>query len=86
MLPSSGSDRLDDAAVECVSSWHDRPAAIKDSQAVDAPMNVKVVWNLEEDAGRLWNGTRKTATPAGRRSKTDAPKTPNSSACLRGSS
>jgi TonB family protein len=48
---SSGSDRLDDAAVECVSRWHYRPA-VKDSQTVDAPMNVKVVWNLEEDAGK----------------------------------
>jgi TonB family protein len=48
---SSGSDRLDDAAVECVSSWHYRPA-IRDSQTVDAPMSVKVAWNLEEDAGK----------------------------------
>ncbi len=29
---SSGSDRLDDAAVECVARWHYRPA-IKDGQA-----------------------------------------------------
>jgi len=48
---SSGSERLDDAAVECVSSWHYRPA-IKDSQTVDSPMSVKVAWNLEEDAGK----------------------------------
>ena len=44
---SSGSDRLDDAAVDCVSQWHYRPA-IKDDQLVDAPMTVKVDWNLEE--------------------------------------
>jgi protein TonB len=46
---SSGSDRLDDAAVDCVSKWHYRPA-IKDDQLVDAPMTVKVNWNLDNDA------------------------------------
>jgi len=45
---SSGSDRLDDAAVECVARWHYRPA-IKDDQTVDAPMSVKVTWNLDEN-------------------------------------
>jgi len=44
---SSGSDRLDDAAVECVAKWHYRPA-IRDDQTVDAPMTVKVAWNLDE--------------------------------------
>lgn len=44
---SSGSDRLDDAAVDCVSKWHYRPA-IKDDQLVDAPMTVKVDWKLGE--------------------------------------
>jgi TonB family protein len=44
---SSGSDRLDDAAVDCVSQWHYRPA-IKDDQLVDAPMTVKVDWNLDQ--------------------------------------
>lgn len=44
---SSGYDRLDDAAVDCVSRWHYRPA-IKDNALVDAPMTVKVVWNLDE--------------------------------------
>ncbi|HEV2561007.1 MAG TPA: energy transducer TonB [Rhizomicrobium sp.] len=44
---SSGYDRLDDAAVDCVSQWHYRPA-LKDNALVDAPMTVKVVWNLEE--------------------------------------
>ena len=45
---SSGSDRLDDAAVDCVSAWHYRPA-IKDDQTIDAPMTVKVNWKLGED-------------------------------------
>ena len=45
---SSGSDRLDDAAVECVGKWHYRPA-IKDDQTVDAPMTVKVDWKLQDD-------------------------------------
>ena len=44
---SSGSDRLDDAAVECVARWHYRPA-IKDDQTVDVPMTVKVTWNLDD--------------------------------------
>jgi len=44
---SSGSDRLDDAAVDCVSQWHYRPA-IKDDQTVDAPMSVTVDWKLGE--------------------------------------
>jgi TonB family protein len=52
VIKSSGSDRLDDAAVDCVSQWHYRPA-IKDNQLVDAPMTVKVDWNLEEkDSGK----------------------------------
>jgi len=45
---SSGSDRLDDAAVDCVKKWHYRPA-LKDNVLVDAPMTVKVNWNLDED-------------------------------------
>ena len=48
---SSGSDRLDDAAVDCVKKWHYRPA-IKDNVLVDAPMTVKVVWSLANDAGK----------------------------------
>jgi TonB family protein len=47
---SSGSDRLDDAAVECVSKWHYRPA-IKDGKLVDTPLKVSVAWNLEEGDG-----------------------------------
>jgi len=46
---SSDSDRLDDAAVECVTQWHYRPA-IRDDQTVDAPMTVKVDWELGEGA------------------------------------
>ena len=44
---SSGSDGFDDAAVHCVAKWHYRPA-IKDGQLIDAPMTVKVAWNLDE--------------------------------------
>jgi TonB family protein len=44
---SSGSDRLDDAARDCVRKWHYRPA-LKDNVLVDAPMTVKVNWNLDE--------------------------------------
>ena len=44
---SSGSDRLDDAAMDCVSQWHYRPA-IKDDQLVDAPITVSVDWKLGE--------------------------------------
>lgn len=44
---SSGFDSLDDAAVDCVSQWHYRPA-IKDGQLTDAPMNVKIAWKLDE--------------------------------------
>jgi TonB family protein len=47
---SSDSDRLDNAAVECVTKWHYRPA-IKDDQTVDAPMTVKVDWSLKDDEG-----------------------------------
>ena len=45
---SSGSDRLDDAAKECVAKWHYRPA-LKDNVLVDAPMTVKVNWNLDDE-------------------------------------
>jgi len=45
---SSDSDRLDDAAVDCVKHWHYRPG-IKDGKLVDTPMKVSVAWNLEED-------------------------------------
>jgi TonB family protein len=45
---SSGSDRLDDAAIDCVGKWHYRPA-ISNDQLADAPMTVKVDWNLGDD-------------------------------------
>ena len=45
---SSGSDRLDDAAIDCVSKWHYRPAIV-DDQLADMPMTVKVDWNLSDD-------------------------------------
>ena len=66
IMKSSGSDGLDDAAVDCVSKWHYRPA-IKDNQVVDMPMNVNVVWNLDEkdsDKSGGANGSS-TADPAG---------------------
>ena len=44
---SSGSDRLDDAAVECVSKWHYRPA-IKDGVLTDTPWTARVVWSLAD--------------------------------------
>ncbi|MBV9991595.1 MAG: energy transducer TonB [Alphaproteobacteria bacterium] len=45
---SSGSDRLDDAAVDCVKKWHYRPA-LKDNELVDSPMTVSVAWNLDDE-------------------------------------
>lgn len=44
---SSGSDRLDDAAVDCVKHWHYRPG-LKDGQLADMPMTVSVAWNLKD--------------------------------------
>jgi TonB family protein len=48
---SSDSDRLDSAAIHCVRQWHYRPA-IKDNQTIDAPMTVKVDWNLEDNTDK----------------------------------
>jgi len=45
---SSGSDRLDDAATDCVAKWRYKPG-IKDDQLVDMPMSVKVDWKLSDD-------------------------------------
>ena len=45
---SSGYDRLDDAAVDCVAQWHYRPG-IKDGALADTPLTVSVAWNLEGD-------------------------------------
>ena len=51
VVKSSGHEGLDDAATECVAKWHYRPA-VRDGQLVDAPMTVKVAWNLDEpDSG-----------------------------------
>ncbi len=44
---SSGSDRLDNAAVECVAKWHYRPA-IKDGALTDTPWTARVVWSLAD--------------------------------------
>ena len=44
---SSGSDRLDDAAVDCVKKWHYRPA-IKDGELTDVPWTTQVVWTLSD--------------------------------------
>jgi protein TonB len=43
---SSGSQRLDEAAVRCASTWHYRPA-IQLGVPVEVPWQAKVVWNLE---------------------------------------
>ena len=63
---SSDSDRLDNAAVECVAKWHYRPA-IKDDQTIDAPMTVKVDWKLDDgDADKSVDANKKDE-PAGRK-------------------
>ncbi|HJW40990.1 MAG TPA: energy transducer TonB [Rhizomicrobium sp.] len=48
---TSGSDRLDDAAVDCVKHWHYRPG-LKDGQLADMPMTVSVAWNLKDDSDK----------------------------------
>lgn len=48
LAKSSGSERLDDAAVGCVQKWHYRPA-VKDGELIDTPMTVKVAWNLDDE-------------------------------------
>jgi TonB family protein len=59
LAKSSGSDRLDDAAVECVGKWHYRPA-VKDGVLVDTPLTVKVAWNLDDgDGGKGVDGDKK---------------------------
>ena len=56
---SSGYDGLDDAAKSCVAKWHYRPA-IKDNVLVDAPMTVKVNWNLgDADSGKSADAEKK---------------------------
>jgi TonB family protein len=44
---SSGYERLDDAAVDCVRRWHYRPA-IKDGNLVAMPWTASIAWSLEE--------------------------------------
>jgi TonB family protein len=44
---SSGYERLDDAAVDCVKRWHYRPA-IKDGKLIDEPWTASIAWILEE--------------------------------------
>ncbi|MDE1939941.1 MAG: energy transducer TonB [Alphaproteobacteria bacterium] len=44
---SSGSERLDDAAVGCVRKWHYLPA-IKDGKLTDVPWTAQVVWSLDD--------------------------------------
>ena len=46
---SSGYERLDDAAVDCVAKWHYRPA-IKDGKLTDIPWSAQVVWSLADTA------------------------------------
>lgn len=48
---SSGSDRLDHAAVECVAKWHYLPA-IRDGKLTDVPWTARVVWALADAAAR----------------------------------
>jgi TonB family protein len=55
-------DRLDDAAVECVSRWHYRPG-IKDGELVDTPMKVEVVWSLEGGADKAANKEKGEGNP-----------------------
>ena len=45
VLSSSGSERLDQAAITCVSNWHYRPA-IKDGQLAETTRSAKVQWVL----------------------------------------
>ncbi|MEI9888997.1 MAG: energy transducer TonB [Rhizomicrobium sp.] len=55
---TSGSDGLDEAAVACVAKWHYRPA-LKDGQLIDAPMTVKVAWNLDDPDSQKVDDTDK---------------------------
>jgi len=43
---SSGSDRLDAATIQCVSTWHYKPA-IQNGQPVKVPWQTKMVWKLQ---------------------------------------
>lgn len=45
VITSSGSDRLDQAAIKCVANWHYRPA-IKNGDIVEANWKANVTWKL----------------------------------------
>jgi|GEM_PF-922839 len=45
VIASSGSDRLDEAAVKCAANWHYRPA-VKNGDIVEADWKANVTWNL----------------------------------------
>jgi protein TonB len=43
---SSGSDRLDQATIECVGTWRYKPA-VQNGQPVKVPWETKIVWQLK---------------------------------------
>ena len=43
---SSGSERLDNAAISCAANWHYKPA-IEAGHPVEVPWKAQVVWNLK---------------------------------------
>lgn len=45
VIQTSGSEKLDEAAVKCVANWHYRPA-VKDGQIVEKDWKAKVTWKL----------------------------------------
>ncbi len=49
VITSSGSERLDEAAVKCASNWHYRPA-IKDSKLVETTNTARIRWVLPTDS------------------------------------
>lgn len=44
---SSGSERLDTAALDCVKTWHYRPA-IQDGKLADMPWKTTIAWHLDD--------------------------------------
>ncbi len=46
VVRSSGHDRLDQAAMTCVTSWRYKPA-VKNGQSAEVPWKVQIVWNLQ---------------------------------------
>lgn len=69
---SSGYDRLDEAAVHCVTRWHYRPG-IKDGQIVDMPWKATVAWNLSSKGA---DAAKTADTPAENAADKSADKTP----------